>query len=61
LTIQGDQLDGKGRFEQDFLAAHSADRVLYPSIVDVPSAGCWRLTVRNGRQVVRFAVVAVAP
>jgi hypothetical protein len=61
LTIIGDRLDGTGHFEQEQRVARAGARPVFPSIVDVPGTGCWRLTIRNGRQVVRFAVVAVAP
>jgi hypothetical protein len=39
--------------------ARSGRRILFPSIVDVPEAGCWLLTVRNGSDRARFAVVAL--
>jgi hypothetical protein len=61
LTIIGDRLDGTGHFEQEQRVARAGARPVFPSIVDVPRVGCWRLTIRNGRQVVRFAVVAIAP
>jgi hypothetical protein len=41
----------RGSFTQRFGAA-SSDQMpeqLFPSIVDVPRAGCWRLTLRTGR------------
>src|SRR5436309_1111547 len=48
LTITGVRLDGPGTFEQELRAARSGRLVVFPSIVDVRDAGCWRLTVRNG-------------
>jgi hypothetical protein len=59
LTISGRQLDGPATFDQQFRSASSTDGTVFPSIVDVPSAGCWLLTVRNGRIAGRFAVVAI--
>jgi hypothetical protein len=59
LVISGRQLDGSGGFEQQFRSASAAEGTVFPSIVDVPSAGCWLLTVRNGRVAGRFAVVAI--
>jgi hypothetical protein len=60
LIIAGRQLDGPGTFEQKFRSASSTDGTVFPSIVDVPNAGCWLLTVRNGPVIGRFAVVAFA-
>jgi hypothetical protein len=59
VFIRGQRLDGPGSFEQQERSARSASGVVFPSIVDVPSAGCWLLTVRNGPVVGRFAVVAL--
>jgi hypothetical protein len=43
LTIQGERLDAPGSFS----AAYQGWRD-YPSFVEVPEAGCWRITVRTG-------------
>ena len=59
LLISGRQLDGSGTFEHQFRSASATEGTVFPSIVNVPSAGCWLLTVRNGRVAGRFAVVAV--
>jgi hypothetical protein len=59
VVISGRQLDGSGRFEQQFRAASASEGTVFPSSVNVPNAGCWLLTVRNGRVAGRFAVVAV--
>lgn len=55
LTIAGVRLDAAGRFTQRFPASGS----FYPSLVVVPSSGCWRLTVGSGRHRGRFAVLAL--
>jgi hypothetical protein len=59
VVISGRQLDGSGTFQQQFRSASASEGTVFPSIVDVPSAGCWLLTVRNGRVAGRFAVVAI--
>jgi hypothetical protein len=59
LVIRGTSLDGGGTFEQRSLRAGGGAG--YPSIVDLPSAGCWRLDVRTGGVKARFVVKAVAP
>jgi hypothetical protein len=40
MVIDGERLDAPGRFRQSFA-------VLGPSIIDVPSRGCWRLTLHT--------------
>lgn len=44
LTIRGQRLDAPG----SFTASYEGWRE-YPSYVDVPTAGCWRVTVKSGR------------
>ena len=58
LTIAGQRLDGVGRFRQRLTSVGNS---YFPSIVTVPNKGCWRLTVSSGRQVGRFAFVALTP
>jgi hypothetical protein len=54
LTIVGRRLDAPGSFRQQFPEALSYTShppgylAVFPSIVDVPAAGCWRLAVRTG-------------
>jgi hypothetical protein len=48
LTVRGTRLDARGRFTQRFGAIGyegQAGAPSYASIIDVPSAGCWRLDV----------------
>jgi hypothetical protein len=52
LRIVGKRLDGAGRFSQRLRSSGGGD---FPSIVNVPAAGCWRLSLRSGR--VRASVV----
>jgi hypothetical protein len=61
IVISGRRLDGPGTFQQQFRAASATEGTVFPSIVNVPSAGCWLITVRNGRVTGRFAVAAIDP
>jgi hypothetical protein len=45
LVVRGSRLDGKGEFRQSFKGA-GGQPGYWPSIVVVPEAGCWLLTVR---------------
>ena len=57
LSIVGGRLDGPGRFRT---GATRADGPLaqFPSYVEIPAAGCWRVTVAAGR--LRGSVVFAA-
>lgn len=57
LRIVGKRLDGPGRFSQLLPATGGGD---FPSIVSVPAAGCWRLTLRSGRVHASVVLRAVA-
>jgi hypothetical protein len=58
LHLSGSRLDAAGSFRETFASIRGGT---FPSIVVVPQAGCWRLTLRAGRTVVRFAVRATRP
>jgi hypothetical protein len=49
LVLTGRRIGGAGRFEQDFGSAASDDGVVFPSIVEIPTAGCWAVTVAMGQ------------
>ena len=49
LTLTGRRLDGVGRFVQHEGSASSDDGVVFPSIVEIPTAGCWAVTVSMGK------------
>jgi hypothetical protein len=49
LTLTGRRLDGVGRFVQKFGSASSDDGVVFPSIVEIPTAGCWAVAVSMGK------------
>jgi len=55
-TITGQRLDAVGHFKHAFPATGGG---YYPSIINVPSEGCWRITVSSGRRSGRFAFVAL--
>jgi hypothetical protein len=55
LTLRATRLDGPGAFTQRF--AHGGGQ--FPSIVDVPQAGCWRLSLRTGKVRATFVAQAV--
>ena len=46
LTIRGRRLDGPGSFDAHYPAAIGGGQ--FPSYVSVPTAGCWRVSVRSG-------------
>lgn len=56
LLILGRRLDGTGTFRQTEEAASSGS---FPSIIELPSAGCWRLTLTTGRVVATAVFQAV--
>jgi hypothetical protein len=47
LTIRGVNLDGPGTMKET-VPGSAGPGGNYPSIVTIPTAGCWRLTVRSG-------------
>jgi len=48
LELVGTRLDGVGSFRQEFPMALPPEGV-FPSIVDVPAAGCWLFRLRTAR------------
>lgn len=46
LTITGRRLDGPGSFSSSYDAAIGGRQ--FPSYVTVPTAGCWRVSLRSG-------------
>jgi hypothetical protein len=52
LRVVGKRLDGAGTFSQRLRSSGGGN---FPSIVSIPAAGCWRLTLRSGR--IRASVV----
>ena len=58
LLISGKRLDKPGHFSSRYPSA-SSGRSQFPSYVEVPQAGCWRVTVKSGKLegAVTFAAV----
>jgi hypothetical protein len=52
LFVQGEKLNGSGTFRQ-----HFDGRMEFPSIIDVPSPGCWRLTLTAGQNKTGYVTV----
>jgi hypothetical protein len=52
LTLAGWRLDGTGTFRQSFPGALGisppVQGIVFPSIVDIPTAGCWAVRVSTG-------------
>jgi hypothetical protein len=50
------------RFHESFASAYSEQTpgILFPSSIDVPRAGCWRLTLGSGHISARVVVIAEA-
>jgi len=59
LTIEGTRLDGPGSFSGRYQRA-IAPR-FYPSDLTVPTAGCWRITLRTGSLRWTVRVLAIEP
>jgi hypothetical protein len=43
LTVRGKKIDGSGSFTENFTGGTE-----FPSIISVPSSGCWRLSLDTG-------------
>jgi hypothetical protein len=59
LRVQGKRLDGRGSFSQELSPAGST-KFQFPSIVTVPTPGCWRLTLQAGKTTGRITMLAVS-
>jgi hypothetical protein len=58
LHLQGDRLDAAGSFSQQ-LSPTASNARQFPSIVNVPTSGCWRLTLTAGTTTGHVTVIAV--
>jgi hypothetical protein len=58
LHLQGHRLDGAGSFSEE-LSPTASNARQFPSIVNVPTAGCWRLTLASGTTTGHVTVIAV--
>lgn len=58
LRVQGRRLDGHGSFSEELPPAGST-RFQFPSIITVPTAGCWRLTLAAGMSAGQVTMLVV--
>jgi hypothetical protein len=58
LVVRGKRLDRRGSFTQRFSMAGGNQ---FPSIVNVPTAGCWQLQLSSGTKSARVTFLAVKP
>jgi hypothetical protein len=66
LAVVGQRLDVPGGFRAVFNSAYGdvgnqGGQTIFPSIIDVPQAGCWSLTLRTGRSAGQVVFQVVAP
>jgi hypothetical protein len=59
LKVRAKRIDGPGSSSQE-LASTSSDASQFPSVIDLPTPGCWRLTL-TARATTGHVVVAVVP
>jgi hypothetical protein len=62
VVVHGTQLDGTATFQERFSRIgfdSDAGPPAYASIIDVPSAGCWRLEIRSGQLKARVSLRAI--
>jgi hypothetical protein len=57
LLISGERLDKPGHFSSRYPSVSPGNQ--FPSYVEVPQAGCWRVTVKSGRLVGAVTFTAV--
>jgi hypothetical protein len=60
LRIRGKRLEGSRSSSQNVLPPVPGRSHQFPSIVKVPEAGCWRLTIQAGRSTGRLTVLVVS-
>ena len=58
LRVQGRRLDGRGSFSQELPPAGST-QFQFPSIITVPTPGCWHLTLQAGTTTGRVTMLVV--
>ena len=58
LRVQGRRLDGRGSFSEELPPAGTT-RFQFPSIITVPTPGCWRLTLAAGTRTGRVTMLVV--
>ena len=58
LAVRGRRLDGSGSFSQQ-LSPTSSNPRQFPSIINVPAPGCWRLTLTAGKATATVSALVV--
>jgi hypothetical protein len=58
MRVSGKRLGGSGSFSQQLSPAASSS-TQFPSIIDVPTQGCWRLTLKAGKTTGRVVFLAL--
>jgi hypothetical protein len=58
LGVRGRRLDGSGAFSQQ-LSPTSSNPRQFPSIINVPAPGCWRLTLTAGKTTATVSALVV--
>ena len=58
MRVSGKRLGGSGSFSQQLSPAASSS-TQFPSIIDVPTRGCWRLTLKVGKTIGRVVLLAL--
>lgn len=62
LTVTGGRMDGPGKFQDEFSGVGyegQAGAPSYASIIEVPTPGCWRLTLKSGSVTATVDMLAV--
>jgi hypothetical protein len=59
LRVRGTKLNGSGSFSQQLSPAGSTSLLEFPSIITVPTPGCWRLTLNAGKATGQIVVLAI--
>jgi hypothetical protein len=58
LSVRGQRLGGRGSLSQE-LSPTTSGPSQFPSIISVPTPGCWQLTLGTGRGAGRVTMIAV--
>jgi len=58
MLVRGRKLGSSGSFSQQ-LSPAAGSTTQFPSIIDVPTPGCWRLTLKAGKTTGRVVLIAI--
>ncbi len=59
LTVTGQRLDGAGSFRQTIPGPSPGNSTFFPSIITVPTPGCWRVGLQAGSAAGSLTIRAV--